>query len=171
MGILARAIRLAERSAGVYGDGAIERRQGKWGESNANLEKAGSLSPNEPWFLQNLSFKLPDVERLRPREPGSRSRAEMSPESLELWALQAQVEVAAKGTFESRIAASSSFRRAAAGCRSGAAVVAGAQIRLMQGRYAEALRQTRGLSDEVAAAAPEGLCAKYVIHRDSEAHA
>ncbi len=34
--------------------GAIQRRQGKWDESNANLEKAVSLSPNETWPLQNL---------------------------------------------------------------------------------------------------------------------
>jgi TolB-like protein/Tfp pilus assembly protein PilF len=34
--------------------GAIQRRQGKWDESNANLEKAANLSPNETWPLQNL---------------------------------------------------------------------------------------------------------------------
>jgi len=34
--------------------GAIERRQGKWAESTANLEKAASLSPKDAWVLQNL---------------------------------------------------------------------------------------------------------------------
>ena len=36
--------------------GAIQRRQGKWNESNANLEKAASLSPKETWPLQNLAL-------------------------------------------------------------------------------------------------------------------
>jgi len=35
--------------------GAIERRQGKWKESTANLERAASLSPKDAWVLQNLA--------------------------------------------------------------------------------------------------------------------
>ena len=35
--------------------GAIQRRQGKWAESTANLEKAASLNPKDIWPLQNLS--------------------------------------------------------------------------------------------------------------------
>src|SRR5215470_17498566 len=36
--------------------GAIQRRQGKWAESTANLEKAVSLNPKDMWSLQNLSL-------------------------------------------------------------------------------------------------------------------
>src|SRR2546423_204767 len=35
--------------------GAIQRRQGKWAESTANLEKAVSLNPKDAWPLQNLT--------------------------------------------------------------------------------------------------------------------
>ncbi len=35
--------------------GAIERRQGKWKETTANLERAASLSPKDAWVLQNLA--------------------------------------------------------------------------------------------------------------------
>src|ERR1700757_175228 len=35
--------------------GAIQRRQGKWAESTANLEKATSLNPKDVWSLQNLT--------------------------------------------------------------------------------------------------------------------
>jgi tetratricopeptide (TPR) repeat protein len=43
-------------SADVYmAIGAIERRQGKWKESTANLERAASLSPKDAWLLQNLA--------------------------------------------------------------------------------------------------------------------
>src|SRR5881396_1585738 len=36
--------------------GAIQRRQGKWVESTANLEKAVSLNPKDTWPLQNLAL-------------------------------------------------------------------------------------------------------------------
>ena len=36
--------------------GAIQRRQGRWAESTANLEKAAELNPNATWPLQNLAF-------------------------------------------------------------------------------------------------------------------
>ena len=36
--------------------GAIQRRQGKWAESTANLEKAASLNPKDTWPLQNLAL-------------------------------------------------------------------------------------------------------------------
>ena len=35
--------------------GAIQRRQGKWAESTANIEKSASLNPKDIWPLQNLA--------------------------------------------------------------------------------------------------------------------
>ena len=35
--------------------GAIQRRQGKWAESTANIEKSASLNPKDSWPLQNLT--------------------------------------------------------------------------------------------------------------------
>src|SRR5213083_1810719 len=50
------AKRSLPNSAEVYmAIGAIERRQGKWAESTANLEKAASLSPKDAWVLENLA--------------------------------------------------------------------------------------------------------------------
>ena len=36
--------------------GAIQRRQGKWAESTANLEKAAALDPKNTSVLRNLVF-------------------------------------------------------------------------------------------------------------------
>ncbi len=36
--------------------GAIQRRQGKWAESTANLEKSATLNPKDTWPLQQLTF-------------------------------------------------------------------------------------------------------------------
>src|SRR5947199_1794652 len=50
------AKRSLPNSADVYmAIGAIERRQGKWAQSTANLEKAASLSPKDAWVLENLA--------------------------------------------------------------------------------------------------------------------
>jgi TolB-like protein len=51
--------------AEVYrGIGAIQRRQGKWLESTANLEKAVDLNPQDTWALQKSCFQLPDAAEL-----------------------------------------------------------------------------------------------------------
>ena len=55
--------------------GAIQRRQGKWAESTANLEKAASLNPKDTWPLQNLTFNYADAAKFRRREQNDRSRA------------------------------------------------------------------------------------------------
>ena len=47
---------LPNDAEGYLAIGAIQRRQGRWAESTANLEKAVELSPNETWPLQNLAF-------------------------------------------------------------------------------------------------------------------
>src|SRR6201981_2240807 len=46
--------------------GSIQRRQGKWAESTASMEKAVNLNPKDVWSLQNLSFNyamLRDYEK------------------------------------------------------------------------------------------------------------
>jgi TolB-like protein/Tfp pilus assembly protein PilF len=142
--------------------GAIQRRQGKWAESTANLEKAAGLSPNDPWFLQNLSFNYMSLRDFD-RASDTLDRAlNLKPDSLDLRALQARVEIAWKGTFE---IADRTIKQFSAQPLPDAATallaVATVQVRLWQGNYAEALQQAEGLRDEVAAAVPEGLCAKY----------
>src|SRR5207247_1439215 len=42
---------LPNESEGYLALGAIQRRQGKWTESNASLEKAVSLNPNDTWSM------------------------------------------------------------------------------------------------------------------------
>src|SRR5213596_3537169 len=46
--------------------GSIQRRQGKWPESTAKMEKAVSLNPKDIWALQNLAFNyqmLPNFDK------------------------------------------------------------------------------------------------------------
>ena len=77
--------------------GAIQRRQGKWKESTANLEKAASLNPNDAWTLQNLFF---NYQMQRNFEAANRviDRAlAISPKSFSLWALKAKLAILERG--------------------------------------------------------------------------
>ena len=55
--------------------GAIQRRQGKWAESTANLEKAASLNPKDTWPLQNLAFNYQMQRNFDAANKTDRSRA------------------------------------------------------------------------------------------------
>ena len=56
LGEFAIARKSLPNSADVYlAIGAIQRRQGKWAESTANMEKAASLSPKDAFLLVNLA--------------------------------------------------------------------------------------------------------------------
>ena len=77
--------------------GAIQRRQGKWQESTANLEKAVSLDPKHTWPLQNLFF---NYEMLRDFDSASRviDRAlAIDPKSFSLRALKAKLALHLRG--------------------------------------------------------------------------
>src|SRR5437899_12671494 len=47
---------LPNEAEGYLALGSIQRRLGKWPESNASLEKAASIDPKDSWVLQNLTL-------------------------------------------------------------------------------------------------------------------
>jgi TolB-like protein/Tfp pilus assembly protein PilF len=142
--------------------GAIQRRQGKWAESNANFEKSASLTPNETWPLQNLVLNY-QVQRnfdLANKTIDRGLRA--APESLSLRTIKAQLEISEKGSFEyiergikiMDAKALSEEERAyfTLGCM---------QMRLLQRKYAEVLERAATLKDELLAQDQEKLIGKY----------
>jgi TolB-like protein/Flp pilus assembly protein TadD len=77
--------------------GAIERRQGKWTESTANLEKAASLSPKDAWVLQNLADNYYANKNFETAEKIFDRAIEAAPQSLGPRAEKANLAVAWKG--------------------------------------------------------------------------
>jgi TolB-like protein len=144
--------------------GAIQRRQGKWTESNANLEKAVALSPNEIWPLQNLAF---NYQMLRDFDTANKTidRAlRLSPKSLGLWSIKAQLEIAGKGTCEIAERAAQLVSTIPMSDKEKAQLAAGiVQTRLLQGRYADAVHEAENVKDELLAKEPEGLSSKYEL--------
>ncbi|HZE56519.1 MAG TPA: hypothetical protein VE031_01575 [Chthoniobacterales bacterium] len=142
--------------------GAIQRRQGRWEESNANLEKAASLSPNETWPLQNLVLNY-QMQRNWAAANKTIDRAlKLAPEAFNLWSIKAQLETSEKGTFEiaergiqllnTRPMDDETKMRF---------TIALAQTCLMQRKYAEAAQAAESMKDETLAKDPEGLMGKY----------
>jgi len=140
--------------------GAIQRRQGKWKESNANLEKATSLSPNDPWPLQNLAL---NYEVLRDFEAANKTidrGLKLNPDSLSLWSIKAQLAIAEKGSLEiAKSVASKLTPEQAKGYLAGQVV----QVLLLQRKFAEAVRAAEQINDETLSKEPEALPLKYMV--------
>jgi tetratricopeptide (TPR) repeat protein len=142
--------------------GAIERRQGKWNESSANLEKAASLSPKESWPLQNLTLNYQMLRNFAAANKTIDRALKLTPNSFSLWSIKAQVETAEKGTFETA-ELGAKFLSSAAIPENEKAHLAAAivQTRLFERKYADALRDAESMKDELLATSPAGLFSKY----------
>jgi TolB-like protein/Tfp pilus assembly protein PilF len=77
--------------------GAIQRRQGKWKESTANLEKAAKLNPNDTWPLQNLFFNYQMQRDFAAAQRVIDRALAIDPKSFTLWELKAKLAIAESG--------------------------------------------------------------------------
>ena len=77
--------------------GAIQRRQGKWTESTANLKKAVDLDPNDTWALQNLAFNYQLLRNFAAANKIMDRALEVDPKGLGLWEVKASLAIAEKG--------------------------------------------------------------------------
>jgi TolB-like protein/Tfp pilus assembly protein PilF len=144
--------------------GAIQRRQGKWTESNANLEKAVSLSPNDTWPLQNLVLNYQMQRRFDAANAALDRALKLSPESFNLWSLKAQMEISQKGTCEiAERGIQTLSSRPMNDEQKNNLASAIAQTRLAQRRYAEALQAAENLKDDSHGANAENWIGKYMI--------
>jgi len=140
--------------------GAIQRRQGKWAESNANLEKAVSLNPNDTWPLQNLALNY-EVQRNFDAANKTVDRAlKLDPKALGLLSIKAQIAIAEKGNIELALRIASDLPPEHAKSLLGGQVV---QILLLQRKYAEAVRAAEQINDELLSKEPDALPMKYTV--------
>jgi TolB-like protein/Flp pilus assembly protein TadD len=142
--------------------GAIQRRQGKWDESNASLEKAVSLSPNETWPMQNLVLNYQMQRRFDDANKLIDRALKLSPDSFSLWEIKAQLEISEKGTFEIAERGAQMLNTRPMSDTERIRFIDGiAQTRLLQRRYAEALELVNSIKDDQLATDTEGLLNKY----------
>jgi TolB-like protein/Tfp pilus assembly protein PilF len=85
-------------SADVYlAIGAIQRRQGKWAESTANMEKAASLSPKDSFLLINLADNYRAVDDFEKADRVFDRAIEAAPNSVSARSGKAMLAVDLKG--------------------------------------------------------------------------
>src|SRR5256714_1010943 len=90
---------LPNESEAYLAVGAIQRRQGKWSESTANLEKAANLNPKDIFALQNLAFNYQMLRNFDMANKTIDRALALDPTALGPLEVKCQLAVAEKGDF------------------------------------------------------------------------
>lgn len=150
--------------AGAYlAIGAIQRRQGKWSESSASLEKAVSLNPNDTWPMQNLGINY-EMQRNFDAANKIFDRAlSVDPKALGVLELKAKVAIGETGDFSiaEKLLAGVDASNLSADIKN---QIAGQRIGMfiLLRKFDQAAREAAQLPDDALARFPGALCGKYV---------
>jgi TolB-like protein/Flp pilus assembly protein TadD len=153
---------LPNESEAYLAIGAIQRRQGKWAESTANLEKAATLSPNDSWVLQNLVFNYAMHRNFDAANKTVDRALQVKPEGFSLWQIKAKLAVSEKGDLsvgEKLLEKAKSIPMS----KEEQLKLLGGQVDflLLQRKYKEVLETAQNSPDDLFAAVPGSLVLKY----------
>jgi len=142
--------------------GAIQRRQGKWAESTANLEKAVSLNPKDSWPLQNLAFNYQMLRNFDAANKTIDRALQIDPKGISLWGIKAKLAIGEKGDLsvgEKLLEKAKSFPMSS---EERLQMIGGhANLLLAQRKYQEVLQLGATVPDDTFAAVPGSLAYKY----------
>jgi TolB-like protein/Flp pilus assembly protein TadD len=171
---------LPNESEAYLAIGAIERRQGKWAESTANLEKAATLSPNDTWVLQNLFFNYAMHRNFDAANKTIDRAIQLKPERLSLWEIKAKLALSENGDAtvgEKLLEKASSMPLS----KDEKLTILGSQVDflLLRRKYEEALEIAEKSPDDLFGAVPGTLVFKYLaigvaekgLHNETNARA
>src|SRR3954470_18786583 len=142
--------------------GAIQRRQGKWAESTANLQKAASLNPKDTWPLQNLTFNYAMQRDFGAANKTVDRALQINPQAIGLWEIKVKLAIAEKGDFsvyEQAVKQAKSFK--VSDEERLKMIGEEANLLLFQRKYAELLQLGQRFPDDSLAAVPGSLAMKY----------
>ena len=134
--------------SGVYlATGAIKRRQGKWDDSTANLEKAAVLNPKDSFLLVNLADNYRANRDFEKANQVYERAVAASPNSFQARAMKAYLAVDLKGDFGEM---EKELAKVPAGIDPEGMVTLGrAKILMMQRKFPEALALLKQYPEEV----------------------
>jgi TolB-like protein/Tfp pilus assembly protein PilF len=144
--------------------GAIQRRQGKWAESTASLERAVSLNPKDMWSLQNLSFNYAMLRNYDAADKTIDRALALDPTALEPLEVKSTLAIAASGDFSAAekafeavksVPMSKEQKIKTAGAR--------ANVLLLERKYGEGLQAAESMPDDELTGLSGGLCKKYYL--------
>src|SRR5205809_2603892 len=144
--------------------GAIQRRQGKWAESTANLEKAVSLNPKDVWPLQNLTFNYAMLRYYDVATKTIDRALALDPNALEPLEVKSRLAIAEKGDFS---VAENAFEAVKSipmtNEQKAKTASARADVFLLERKYREGLQEAESLPDDMLASFSKGLGGKYYL--------
>jgi TolB-like protein/class 3 adenylate cyclase/Tfp pilus assembly protein PilF len=145
--------------------GAIQRRQGKWAESTANLEKAVSLNPKEIWPLQNLTFNYAMLRNYDMANKTIDRALALDPTALEPLEVKSRLAIAEKGDFSVAEKAFEAVKSIPMTNQQKLKTAGGrAEVFLLERKYREGLQEAESLPDDLLAPIhPAALSSKYYL--------
>ena len=142
--------------------GAIQRRQGKWAESTANLEKAASLNPKDTWPLQNLVHNYRMMRNFDAANKTIDRGLELKPQALGLWDLKLQLAISEKGDLSVVEQGLEKLKSMPLGNEERLKVIEEqAFLLLLQRKYQQILQMAETVPDDQFTAIPGSLAGKY----------
>ena len=142
--------------------GAIQRRQGKWAESTANLEKSASLNPKDTWPLQNLACNYPMQRNFDAANRTVDRALQINPQAIGLWEIKVKLAIAEKGDFSVYERAVEKGKSFPMSDEERLKIVGDeANLLLLQRKYQQLLQLGQRFTDDSFAAVPGSLAMKY----------
>src|SRR5437899_116864 len=142
--------------------GAIQRRQGKWAESTANLEKAASLNPKDTWPLQNLADNYQVLRNFDAANKTIDRALALNPTAFGVLEIKSKLAIFEKGDFSVAEKALEALKSAQMTKEEKLnAANARVNIFLLERKYQEGLQEAEKLPDDQLAAFPGHLWSKY----------
>ena len=144
--------------------GAIQRRQGKWAESTANLEKSVSLNPKDTWPLQQVTFNYAMQRNFEAANKTIDRALKLNPNGMGLWEVRVKLAIAEKGDFSVYEQSLEKMKSLPMSSEERLKVVSGqAELLLFQRKYQEVLQLAQNVPDESLAAIPGASAGKYYV--------
>ncbi len=149
--------------------GAIQRRQGRWAESTANMEKAVTLNPKDAWTLQNLAFNYQMTRNFEAAQRTVDRGLAIDPKSFSLWEIKSKLAIGERGDFSvvENAFAQLPTTAAAPSPPSEAAfkfALARADVFILQRKYAEARDALAAVKVDNSAEAPDAPLHRNKFH-------
>src|SRR5467141_4520098 len=155
---------LPNEAEGYLALGSIQRRLGKWPESNASLEKAASLNPKDSWVLQNLALSYQTLRDFDAANKTIDRGLEVNPDGLGLWEIKSKLAIAEKGDLSVAERAFQAVKSIPMNNEEKLRIAGGRlDVFLLERKYQEALHEAESLSDGILAGIPAALCGKYYL--------
>jgi TolB-like protein/Flp pilus assembly protein TadD len=153
---------LPNESEAYLAVGAIQRRQGKWSESTANLEKAVNLNPKDFWPLQNLAFNYAMLRNYDAANKTIDRALALDPNALGPLEVKYMLAIAEKGDFG---VAEKAFSTVKPMTNEEKFRVAGwrANIFVQERKYKEGLQEVESLPDDLLKTFPGACWSKYYL--------